>query len=291
MIISFITALLNRTTSWRHGWQSICSSGVPTIIRTMSCNKTIAGAIEWSPLHPCEPMSFSLGSYALMILNVPIQVPASVVCKLWEGAVIRSTVDGGTDRWLKFLQDSNATVTKPFPEIVSGDFDSIKPETLASCRNNGCDVVETLDQDYTDFEKGLRAMITRCKSPVESVLVISECTGRIDQTYSNINTLRLGAELPGNPSLFILTSDSITWHLRRGKHIIHVPQHLRDKQQWCAILPFEPKENHITSTGLKWDLTSHCIKFGGLISSSNTYGDSETVTVDTDAEIIWSMGL
>uniref|UniRef100_A0A0A9WIU9 Thiamin pyrophosphokinase 1 n=1 Tax=Lygus hesperus TaxID=30085 RepID=A0A0A9WIU9_LYGHE len=257
----------------------------------MSSTKTTGDAIEWSPLHPREPMDFSLGSYALMILNVPIQVPPLVVCKLWDGAVFRSTVDGGTDQWLKFLQNSKVAVTKQFPEIVSGDFDSILPETLASCRNNGCDIVETPDQNYTDFDKGLRALITRCKSRVDSVLVVCECTGRIDQTYSNINTLRLGAELPGNPSLYLLTSDSISWHLRRGKHIIHIPQHLRDKQQWCAILPFEPKESQITSTGLKWNLTSHCIKFGGLISSSNTYSNSETVTLDTDAELIWSMGL
>lgn len=122
-------------------------------------------------------------------------------------------------------------------------------------------------------------------------LVFSQCSGRIDQTLSNLNALRLGPKLKGNPRLYLMSAESLTWHLTTGRHQITIPRYLRDESQWCAVLPYEPRENRVTTTGLKWDLTGHTIKFGGLISSSNTYAGQEKVTLETDSQLLWSMGL
>lgn len=125
--------------------------------------------------------------------------------RLWNGASIRSTIDGGTDRWLEFVKTEAIDASPKFPDIVSGDFDSIQQSTLALCKENGSEVVPTPDQDFTDFEKGLRALTARCNLQLDSIVVIAELGGRIDQTISCLNTLRIGVELPGSPRIYLLS--------------------------------------------------------------------------------------
>ena len=38
-------------------------------------------------------------------------------------------------------------------------------------------------------------------------------------------------------------------------------------------------------------LDNTCMKFGGLVSTSNTYDGSSEVTVTTNEKITWSMGI
>ncbi|BES89257.1 thiamin pyrophosphokinase [Nesidiocoris tenuis] len=254
-----------------------------------------SSAWKWRPIDADKIAHFSYGNYAIAVLNTPIRIPPPVLTRLWNGASIRSTIDGGTDRWLEFVKTEAIDASPKFPDIVSGDFDSIQQSTLALCKENGSEVVPTPDQDFTDFEKGLRALTARCNLRLDSIVVIAELGGRIDQTISCLNTLRIGVELPGSPRIYLLSRSCMTWWLSRGSHEITIPRYLKERQEWCAILPFEPKaDNSVTTTGLKWDLDGGTIKFGGLISSSNTYDKddkSNLVKLRTDAELIWSMGL
>lgn len=71
------------------------------------------------------------------------------------------TVDGGTARWYKFCEDakkSNLKLHCLHPDIISGDFDSIPLVLLDVAKKNGCEIVRTPDQNYTDFRKALQIL-------------------------------------------------------------------------------------------------------------------------------------
>ena len=66
-------------------------------------------------------------------------------------ASVRVAVDGGANRWFHFLQGKDCVV----PELVTGDFDSIKQNVLSYFRSKGSEVIATPNQDETDFTKAL----------------------------------------------------------------------------------------------------------------------------------------
>jgi thiamine pyrophosphokinase len=75
-------------------------------------------------------------------------------------ASVRVAVDGGANCWFHFLQGSECVV----PDLVVGDFDSVKQDVLSYFRSKGAEVIQTPDQDETDFTKALRqieSLITR----------------------------------------------------------------------------------------------------------------------------------
>ncbi|MED6271083.1 hypothetical protein CHARACLAT_016707 [Characodon lateralis] len=45
------------------------------------------------------------------------------------------------------------------PDYISGDFDSIRAEVKAFYADKGCKVIETADQDLTDYSKCLAIML------------------------------------------------------------------------------------------------------------------------------------
>ena len=47
------------------------------------------------------------------------------------------------------------------PDIVTGDFDSAKPEILQAYKQKGVEVIGTPDQNQTDFTKSLRIVVDR----------------------------------------------------------------------------------------------------------------------------------
>lgn len=76
-------------------------------------------------------------------------------------AKYRVTVDGGTDCWLEFVSSTpnKDRIKNVYPDLTTGDFDSVKQETLEKCKQAGVKVVHTPDQDYTDFEKAFKETV------------------------------------------------------------------------------------------------------------------------------------
>lgn len=88
--------------------------------------------------------------------------------------------------------------------------------------------------------------------------------------------------------VFILSANSLSWLLSAGHHQIHIPEKV--KKLWCSLVPLEATT--VTTTGLKWNLTSHTMHFGGIVSTSNKYDStSDVVKITTDHPLLWSMGI
>lgn len=151
-------------------------------------------------------------------------------------------------------------------------------------------MIKTSDQNETDFTKSLHVLEPFIKEmKLGKVIAVCETSGRMDHILANINTLfkiqrkPLGLAVP----VLILSASSLSWLLCQGHHRISIPDNV--KKMWCALVPFEPTT--VTTTGLKWNLTNSEMKFGGMVSTSNTYDPkASTVTVTANKPLLWSMG-
>ncbi len=213
---------------------------------------------------------------------------------------MRVLVDGGTDRWLTYLQEQNLLDKLEDPELITGDLDSASKESLKYFEDRGSNLIRTPDQNDTDFTKCLRIVFPLIeKHGIESVLVLADSSGRIDQIMANINTLfkienirsksNSNGFVPVVP-VYLMSSNSLSWLLVEGTHKIHIPESI--KHRWCALIPIGSK-CQATTKGLKWNLNNTVMEFGGLVSTSNTYNpDNFTgiVEITTDSPLLWSMG-
>lgn len=236
--------------------------------------------------------------YALIVLNRPIHWKHDVVLRIWQQASVTVTVDGGTHRWLEYLEERGIDALinahrQYVPDLITGDMDSSSPTVIEKLRCAGSTVVETPDQMYTDYTKALMqlAQYTKRKNiNLDVIYVLAETSGRFDQVIANINTLYKSEKLVGNTQVIQIANNSLTWLLKPGLHKIHIPEILVQQKIWCGLLPIGYPVTHISTTGLKWNFNDASTHFGGLVSTSNTYDDTE-VTVNTDTPIIWTMGI
>ncbi|XP_063991301.1 thiamin pyrophosphokinase 1 isoform X2 [Diachasmimorpha longicaudata] len=256
----------------------------------------------WNPGDIFEELIQS--DYAVLILNQPITVSKNFLLPVWKEAKIKITVDGGTDRWVEYLGPLGEEILKGkhpelFPTLITGDFDSVLPETLGKFRSLGVSVVNTPDQNYTDFSKALVQLAAKRKNDnifVNSIYVFLDNGGRFDQIIANINTLYKSHELMGDQHidrLILVSNNSLTWLLRAGRHRIKIPAVLQGNNSWAGLIPFGCTAN-VSTTGLKWNLTiagNQPLAFAGMVSTSNTYDGSAEVTITTDSNIVWTMGI
>ncbi|XP_033114754.1 thiamin pyrophosphokinase 1-like isoform X2 [Anneissia japonica] len=235
------------------------------------------------PLNCLEVAGF--GRYALIFLNQPTKV--DILKRLWKKAVFRASVDGATNQI--FL---DAEIQNLVPDLVSGDFDSISTDVLQHCRDIGCKVVTTEDQNETDFTKCLRLVsqqLQECNNKVDYIVALGGLGGRLDHTLASVNTLYKAAKL-SSAQVYLIGEESLALLLTPGKYIIEANTGF--EADWCGLVPVGQPCLNVTTTGLKWNLTNQKLEFGSLISTSNTYADDQRiVTVETDQPLLWTMGI
>ncbi|KYM98716.1 Thiamin pyrophosphokinase 1 [Cyphomyrmex costatus] len=257
---------------------------------------TSDGGTKWYPFDAF--WSGARCEYALIVLNRPIDWQHNILFPFWRKARITVTVDGGTQEWMKYVKQEIKNPLDPrfelyVPTLITGDMDSCPSFIIEKFKFFGSTVIETPDQDKTDYTKALMEVIHYAKLHninLGELYVLAETSGRFDHIIANVNTLYEIDKIVGNTRVIQLSSNSMTWLLKPGMHSIHVPEIFVQDKSWCGLLPFGCTVNCISTTGLKWNLNKSTMQFGGLISTSNTYENSK-VTVNTDTPVIWTMGI
>lgn len=88
-----------------------------------------------------------------------------IVCWIFILAQVRITVDGGTEKWLQWVEKNESKLDDIlFPDMITGDMDSLSKDVLHyfTSKDDEIKVVVTPNQDETDFFKALTELSSYC---------------------------------------------------------------------------------------------------------------------------------
>ena len=171
------------------------------------------------------------GGYAVVLLNHCFDSPAlrfqenstaslelpkiRQFIRLWNRAAVRHAVDGGTNYLFDLQQQQQQLLNSKEssgelladPHLLTGDMDSVRAEVLNNYKQNPItEVIETPDQDETDFTKAIQVLARRLQAAtttasyptkVSTIIVFyTGSTARLDHGLSIFSTLyRFGEDI------------------------------------------------------------------------------------------------
>lgn len=250
-----------------------------------------AGSHLWRPLDVLYNSSFYSGN-GLVLLNVSLRKNIRHLHRMWNSSPLRYVLDGAANHlYENLLMPSGDALA--LPHVISGDFDSVRPEILNHFKALNVSIVHTPDQDDTDLTKGLQLISERLpSSSVGSIIVFGYNCGRFDQIIACIQSLFKVQTFMEATDIYLVHASSVSFLLQPGKHTISVDSRLAG--QTCGLIPVGRPAERVSTSGLKWNLCESRLCFGELVSTSNTYdflesSSSHCVTVETDSPLLWTM--
>ncbi|CAH8524712.1 unnamed protein product [Schistosoma bovis] len=220
---------------------------------------------------------------AVIYLNHPTSLPETLFKRLWKNAYPVAFVDGFANHIYRNINYR----TNYFPHFLTGDFDSIQPEVLEFYRSANVAVIETPDQEETDFTKCVRVIINSTKqnnAELDVLVAVQMSGGRFDHEMGLIKTLYETKKLTNIP-LLLVSECSVTFLLDEGEHTIHASTGY--EAQHVGLIPVgQPCQ--VTTTGLQWNLDNGTLSFDDIVSTSNRLLD-EIVYIKCNRPLLFTM--
>jgi thiamine pyrophosphokinase len=227
---------------------------------------------------------------ACIILNVP-PIPPEILMNIFLRFRLRICADGGANILYESmpLLEGGLEGSIFLPDVLIGDFDSIRSDVRSAYASAGVKIIQILDQSNTDLDKALHYIESETTDDTNHFIVIAGSIGayegRIDQFFAVINSMYryVGSKF----KLISLGNESVMIVLSRGMHILNLPP--AAFHQHCGLVPIFGQVQEIITTGLRWNLDSAMGEsaFGGLVSTNNIV-DNLTVTVCTSHPILFT---
>ncbi|KAL1515818.1 hypothetical protein AB1Y20_002434 [Prymnesium parvum] len=283
----------------------------------MRCASAAAAKAErlHSNLFLSRPPSLDTPRTALVLLNTPPR-PAAALRRLWSLSAFRVCADAAANRLRDsiqlVMQDEAGVSGGPaalrrrllelqrvarehelmVPDVVTGDFDSIREDVLEFYRGRGCRIAHNSSQDSTDFEKALDIVAEAQNAAGHqpwTVVAFGAFGNRFDHELASTNALFKFRHEFGR--LILMGERMTACLLQPGRHRI-LPNPLLEGPT-CGLLPIGGPVESISTSGLRWDLQSDRLAFGSLVSSSNEIlfnqpGNAAEVMVETSDDVVWT---
>ena len=241
---------------------------------------------------------------------------------LWDRSTLRICADGGANRLYEATSTTRldhqervhvppgkdghdtdiATTIQYIPDLIRGDLDSLRPDVRDYYQTRGCRVECDPDQNSNDLDKAMYAIcnhLTKDKQgeqngPFDNVLVYvyGAFGGRFDQEMASIQALyRWGETFKYNICLYnsetcaMLLSPLHRNEVRLAQGWKH--GNVDEEGPNCGLIPIGCRCDSVITSGLKWNLDTQVLEFGGLVSTSNRIIE-DTVIVYTSQPLIFT---
>lgn len=165
------------------------------------------------------------------------------------------------------------------PDIIVGDFDSVKTEVLSYFRKQ--EQIEFCqlnpEKDDTDTEYAVRYAISL---GVTSLTILGATGSRLDHVLANVNLLGIGLE--NDVAMEILDT---TNRIR----MINKPMTLLKKEQYgkyVSLLPYCGSVHNLTLTGFKYNLSDFEMQGFNSLGVSNEIVEQEATISFTDGLLL-----
>ncbi len=135
------------------------------------------------------------------------------------------------------------------PDLITGDFDSIKKNTIAYFQKNGVRIRKISEQDTTDFEKCLMYCTRR---NLNDIIVFGATGIRADHTLNNFSILK---RYQRKLKIKLISDEFEIFYLKKNFKFKYKPGEI------ISLLAL-PIAKRINTTGLMYELKNENLEFG-----------------------------
>ncbi len=164
-----------------------------------------------------------------------------------------------------------------WPNVVTGDFDSLTPDELEEFKAHGADIVPTPDQDYTDLDKTIQWVLNKDAEKAVPILrgvyVYGGTGGRLDHQYSVLSTLIKHGRHPG-VVVFLVDDVGVTWLPRPDADFVDLRGNDDLRGRTVSLMAFGTVTG-ITLTGVRWPLKNETLAPGVRDGTLNEINDAK----------------